>query len=649
MPAKVKDCERYKILRKNVKVLSNFWAGNSDYSMECGHYELLTDDGWCNGLAYMWGQAVLAKDTSTYYDRLNLLTRKYKINELVQDYQFFTKNIFFNKRLHRKKRKNARSHDPKKIVAKLAKKYEIEISSDQWQNNFDKSYEYIASLFISIRAFLDGLLLYQSPSDTSLYFDNRSRSYNPNLHRQKHHMVANYVANDKMMESCHFDNNNKIKDRQYSPLARLFSESFYQSPKEFGHIIKKLYLHWLQKQVEIFYTIKIIGHTIGFTFEKNKFILYDANFMSRSYDNIPEKYKKIALEAPNPYTRSKRISQKHERSFQVIAINTLVHSLKFGEAFPTFWAFNIEANSTLESNISGFKQLFSNKELQAQSYKPQECHRTATKYCELMIRNNVIKNLSHFIRRSDLNPNMLKDTDGDNLFHFACSYANDEALKALFSDINLFNTGYFNARNKHKNTPFHTICNKVSSMGIYFKLLNMADMFRKCNEINYDLTDRFGDTAIDTLFNQFDNYDDKGIMAKQVIALLMRENGPIIKKIDDYLSWSLIHAKGSRGVTRFSHWGHGKSGRKRAENLKKSITFQMKPVNEIIKRAEIENRKIGDYFNNHNTFRNTSKSVNEVKKLIKKAARDSSSRKHSLRSYLAEIMPKTIERMLRSY
>ncbi|MCP3967685.1 MAG: hypothetical protein GY750_20630 [Lentisphaerae bacterium] len=86
MPARKKD--RYKSLYDNVKELSDHWASGPK-----GHFELLGSGGWCNALVCMWGQAVLAKDTAVFYDRLNILTREYHPGSLMQDYLFFTRAV----------------------------------------------------------------------------------------------------------------------------------------------------------------------------------------------------------------------------------------------------------------------------------------------------------------------------------------------------------------------------------------------------------------------------------------------------------------------------------------------------------------------------------------------------------------------------
>ncbi|APC91619.1 MULTISPECIES: hypothetical protein [Francisella] len=73
---------KYELLKENIKEISD----NCDWGK--GYYDKLSlPSGLCFGLAYMWGQAALAKDQKTFYDRLEILTKDYskkKVENLVR-------------------------------------------------------------------------------------------------------------------------------------------------------------------------------------------------------------------------------------------------------------------------------------------------------------------------------------------------------------------------------------------------------------------------------------------------------------------------------------------------------------------------------------------------------------------------------------
>jgi Ran GTPase-activating protein (RanGAP) involved in mRNA processing and transport len=80
-------------------------------------------------------------------------------------------------------------------------------------------------------------------------------------------------------------------------------------------------------------------------------------------------------------------------------------------------------------------------------------------------------------------------------------------------------------------------------------------------------------------------------------------NRALIGDGDTYLNWMRQHAKGIRGITRFSHWYHGKSGTKRA-------------------------RALLDIANDDN------QDIESIKKALAKVIKASSAHKHSLSRYL---------------
>jgi hypothetical protein len=123
------------------------------------------------------------------------------------------------------------------------------------------------------------------------------------------------------------------------------------------------------------------------------------------------------------------------------------------------------------------------------------------------------------------------------------------------------------------------------------ELLKVANEFLEqpdCHEIQEKIDDR-------TKIIGHDQIADSNERAKITEKINLAANS--------YLYWMSKHATGTRGITRFSHWYHGESGRKRA--------------GELLEAANDSNQDL-----------------QSIKKILAKAFRASSDHKHSLSRYL---------------
>ncbi|MCP3944015.1 MAG: hypothetical protein GY710_21395 [Desulfobacteraceae bacterium] len=148
---------RYDNLLRNIKDLSDNLFGKYLTSLDHKYDERtkkIKGGGLCFGLACMWGQAVLAQDEKTYYNRLNILTKSYP-------------------------EKNSLSAQVYSAMSNLSSKKNLQKRNDKNR------------LLLSIRPFLDGLLLYHNPRRTSLYKDKVNRD----LCRQNVQLSSKYVTN----------------------------------------------------------------------------------------------------------------------------------------------------------------------------------------------------------------------------------------------------------------------------------------------------------------------------------------------------------------------------------------------------------------------------------------------------------------------
>ncbi|AXH33462.1 ankyrin repeat domain-containing protein [Francisella opportunistica] len=229
---------KYDLLKDNIKDISD----KSDW----GDYynKLGLPDGLCFGLAYMWGQANLAGDQETFYDRLDILTKDYsnevKLSKIVREYtDLQRKNSPYNKSVARYK-------------------------ENLLKDNYD--------LILSIRAFLDGLLLYHNPSKTYFF----SYRINSNLVSQNGYEASKYVINGSL-----FQKDSTYYDACSLPLLEIYNKSYAGNEKSFVTYLEPLITKLKNPLSKNPYLIifNTHNHVIACTTQ----FIFDANYLEVKY------------------------------------------------------------------------------------------------------------------------------------------------------------------------------------------------------------------------------------------------------------------------------------------------------------------------------------------------------------------------------
>ena len=224
---------KYDNLINNIKAISEQLDWGDYYNL------LALPGGLCFGLAHMWVQAVLANDTQTFYKRLDILTRDYGgssysnslIDQIIQ---------FQNSRKGTQKQ----AYDPSNPISE-------------------------------IRAFLDGLLLYHRPEESSLAKELPNQSY----------LASRYVIPQQLAvpEVTGPDDLNRLS----KPLQRIFHIAICGDANEIGECIKTIFEKTrrdLGPNVTFAATLNSENHSIALAFDPNIGIQwYDANHMTSNW------------------------------------------------------------------------------------------------------------------------------------------------------------------------------------------------------------------------------------------------------------------------------------------------------------------------------------------------------------------------------
>ena len=231
--------KKYKLLKTNINDISV----NCDWGDYYGKLDL--PKGLCFGLAYMWGQAILADDLITFNNRLNILTKDYSqesalLSKIINEYTELNKRKNHNKGL-------GQAYYNQYIMNKP---------------NYDS--------IVSIRAFLDGLLLYHKPNQTSFYSD----KINSNLNTQNGYESSKYVINDKLSKKNSFNITNNL------PLLEIHNKPYAGNSYDFEMYLEFV-LNSLDKMIsDKQYLIIFDSHNHSIAFSQ-KFI-FDANFLNKN-------------------------------------------------------------------------------------------------------------------------------------------------------------------------------------------------------------------------------------------------------------------------------------------------------------------------------------------------------------------------------
>ena len=241
---------KYENLRNNIKDIS-------EHCYNFGHYSKLLNSnnsagGYCLGLTMMWGQAVLANGKVThfmgqaaleedeverYVHRLNMLTGRY----LDRSGDFLTNQKIAHGQLA----------DPRKS--------RLSYSINQRINHRRRHPKAPVNLIDSIRPFLDGLLMYQYPMETSL------RKVDKELYGQKPMESSKYVANDKI-----------------GSLREIYNRPFVGNKEDYRGWLSAILNVTKRIRLPFFVVLVSEGHAIGLSYLYRKIKIYDANYMDEN-------------------------------------------------------------------------------------------------------------------------------------------------------------------------------------------------------------------------------------------------------------------------------------------------------------------------------------------------------------------------------
>ena len=234
---------KYKNLIANIQDISDNCDWGDYYS------KLNLPNGLCYGMAYMWGQAFLANDTKTFYKRLEILTKDYK---------------------HISKKLSTIINEQTNIQKKIPLDSKLVSQANYYkEKQSDKDYEQI----LSIRAFLDGLLLYHFPDNTSLYED----QIDNNLHSQDEYISSKYIVNDRISKKSKYSN-------YQIPLLEIYNKPFAGKKNDFEKYFRSIYksLTSLLSQSPFLVVFNSHNHAVALGCTKSTTYFYDLNSLVKN-------------------------------------------------------------------------------------------------------------------------------------------------------------------------------------------------------------------------------------------------------------------------------------------------------------------------------------------------------------------------------
>ncbi|QSH41911.1 ankyrin repeat domain-containing protein [Lentisphaerota bacterium ZTH] len=195
------------------------------------YYEILKPEkGLCFGLSYMWQQALLADGLTSFFAKMDILTQTYP----TLDDQFQPKTL-----------------------SQLINDAREKVKSSTPLNQKDK-------LYLSILSFLDGIILYHSPSKSSMYLDRADTD----LFTQNCEKASKYVMNDTLYNG---------QDGILVPMTKCFDRPFIGTKNEYVAIIKSVVESAMQMNIPFCIQMGSENHAIALGVINGKMHLYDAN------------------------------------------------------------------------------------------------------------------------------------------------------------------------------------------------------------------------------------------------------------------------------------------------------------------------------------------------------------------------------------
>ncbi|WP_052251857.1 ankyrin repeat domain-containing protein [Allofrancisella guangzhouensis] len=250
----------------------------------------------------MWGQAILADDVVTFYERLQILTsetmpqmsfngKEYnKLTDLINHVYLFEKELSKHK-----------SVGQANLYLNLG--------------NSKITYE----LIISIRAFLDGLLAYHKPSNT--FLNNDYKIANQNILK-----TSPYVVNSELTHSVSkvYNKNLNITHTENSSLLQVYNQPFYGKVSDYTDVFNSLITKCIESGLHFYFFLNNVNHAVAISHDGANLLFYDANLMQQNSFkaniilNANDSYRKLVGEIFDAF----RFSSNH---FQTLALNISIY------------------------------------------------------------------------------------------------------------------------------------------------------------------------------------------------------------------------------------------------------------------------------------------------------------------------------------
>ncbi|MBK2124685.1 ankyrin repeat domain-containing protein [Fangia hongkongensis] len=233
---------KYTCLHKNIKKLSALENFQNYYDF------LGKDEGYCYGLSACWGQAALCNELSTYYERLDYLTRDYKLHPVSFMRKSFTSLTELIEAYC----------DAKKLC-----RNNLITSQLYYKNELGR-----LEILDSINAFLQTLIVYHTPCSLQI---------SPKHISQNIEAFSTLVANKKI--HAYNANNSNTLTPQISEYA---SVVFWGDKKAYATLFSAIKLLPVIKNNAYFISVSGYGHSIGLRKHQYHWQVYDANFMTEN-------------------------------------------------------------------------------------------------------------------------------------------------------------------------------------------------------------------------------------------------------------------------------------------------------------------------------------------------------------------------------
>lgn len=382
----IRTRSKYGNFHTNIKNISrNLDWGNYFYLLGSGN-------GLCYGLTHMWGQAFLANDEQTFFQRMDCLTKDY-------------------------------SSQKGGISAEI--RWAQELINSSTEQELSKFTSKTKSL-LTIRQFLDGLLAYHRPGKSSLRSIGRKQNFN---------LFSNYLANEKISTK-------RVKKVLCVP-ALSYERTYHNILADLIYGLNDL--HPSQRAL---ITMTANRHIVGLSVWGNNISFYDANFMGAPKGSSTTYFRKtedlLGLEREfKPYKYSNIDSKFEIRvGYAILEMYKTLYKKNPKDSdgkrlhyLNSIIEVYIHFETELPENTKDFFELIKKSILdKAINYKNENQEASIQNYLLNLCEND--ENYDHLLKLKEIFPASFKDKEVIDLLKQACNYDTHDIFFELKKDIN---------------------------------------------------------------------------------------------------------------------------------------------------------------------------------------------------------------------